>query len=202
MDKARALRDRVVSSEAEELILVDDEDREIGHDSKAQAHDGRGVLHRAFSLFIFNDAGELLLQQRSSRKRLWPLYWSNSCCSHPRRGENMEVAIERRLAQELGLSSELRFLYKFKYHAQFDDLGAERELCWVYGGFANGAVHANATEVAAWRYVAPAELDAEIARNPERFTPWLTLEWERIRRDFDAEIADLVRHRGRAKAAR
>jgi isopentenyldiphosphate isomerase len=63
-------------------------------------------------------------------------------------------------------------------------------------------VHANETEVAAWRYVAPAELDAEIARNPERFTPWLTLEWERIRRDFDAEIADLVGQRGHAKAAR
>ena len=201
MDKARALRDRVVSSEAEELILVDDEDREIGHDSKAQAHDGRGVLHRAFSLFIFNGAGELLLQQRSSRKRLWPLYWSNSCCSHPRRGENMELAIERRLAQELGLSSELRFLYKFKYHAQFDDLGAERELCWVYAGFANGAVHANATEVAAWRYIAPAELDLEVAQHPERFTPWLKLEWERIRRDFNGEIAELVEGRRREKAA-
>ena len=88
------------AAEIDSLILVDDADRELGYLSKAECHRGRGVLHRAFSLLIFNDAGELLLQQRSAAKRLWPLYWSNSCCSHPRRAETMEAATHRRLQEE------------------------------------------------------------------------------------------------------
>ncbi|MDH5246330.1 MAG: isopentenyl-diphosphate delta-isomerase, partial [Betaproteobacteria bacterium] len=90
-------RHRIVSSEREELILVDEDDNEVGHLSKADCHDGQGRLHRAFSVFLFNDAGELLLQQRGRSKRLWPGYWSNSCCSHPRRGESLEIATSRRL---------------------------------------------------------------------------------------------------------
>src|ERR1700761_6433167 len=85
------------SADADTLILVDEADREVGYMSKARCHDGRGILHRAFSLLIFNAEGQLLLQQRSAAKRLWPLYWSNSCCSHPRRFENMETAVQRRL---------------------------------------------------------------------------------------------------------
>ena len=83
---------RIVSSESEELILVDSDDNEIGYASKAEAHDGGGIRHRAFSLFLFNDEGELLLQQRAPSKRLWGGFWSNSCCSHPRRGESLAVA--------------------------------------------------------------------------------------------------------------
>ena len=108
-----------VSSDAEQLILVDSDDRVLGHDSKAACHDGAGVLHRAFSLFVFNGAGDLLLQQRSVGKRLWPGYWANSCCSHPRRGESMEQATQRRLQQELGMACDLRYLFKFEYHAHF-----------------------------------------------------------------------------------
>ena len=124
----------VVSSEEEPLILVDESDREIGHLSKGACHDGDGVLHRAFSLFVFNAAGELLLQQRSDEKRLWPLFWSNSCCSHPRRGETMELATERRLAQELGMTSDSHHLFTFQYQAPYLDLGSENEVCWVYVG--------------------------------------------------------------------
>ncbi|CAN5158639.1 isopentenyl-diphosphate Delta-isomerase [soil metagenome] len=180
MERSRALRDEVVSSDSEQLILVDEHDREIGYGSKADCHDGTGLLHRAFSLFVFNDAGELLLQRRSVTKRLWPLYWSNSCCSHPRRGEAMEDAIHRRLRQELGLESDLRFLYKFAYQADYGDDGAEHELCWVYSGHARGPVRANANEVAEWRYLPPAQIDLEIANRPERFTPWFKLEWDRV----------------------
>jgi isopentenyl-diphosphate delta-isomerase type 1 len=114
------------AADSESLILVDEADREVGHMSKAQCHQGRGVLHRAFSLLIFNAGGELLLQQRAASKRLWPLYWSNSCCSHPRRAETMETAIHRRLHEELGLRCALHFLYKFHYQAQFDVAGAEK----------------------------------------------------------------------------
>src|SRR5258708_34152224 len=138
MDEVRGSRNR--ASDSESVILVDEADREVGHLDKAQCHAGRGVLHRAFSLLIFNDAGELLLQQRSASKRLWPLYWSNSCCSHPRRAETMEAAIHRRLYEELGLRCPLRFLFKFQYQAQFDETGAENELCSVFIGRSTGSV--------------------------------------------------------------
>ena len=101
---------RVVSSEAEELILVDEHDREQGYLSKAACHDGSGILHRAFSAFLFNAAGKVLLQQRAGLKRLWPGYWSNSCCSHPRRGESMQrcsaLLLERRSRSHLPQASE------------------------------------------------------------------------------------------------
>lgn len=185
---AEALRcDAVVSSEAESLILVDSGDREIGRASKAACHDGRGILHRAFSLFVFNERGELLLQQRSAGKRLWPGYWANSCCSHPRQGEDMREATQRRLQQELGLRCALRYLYKFEYRADYGELGAEHELCSVYLGRTGEPVRANRNEVAAWRFILPADLDIEIAEHPERFTPWLKLEWQRLRRDFNEE---------------
>ena len=162
------------------LILVDREDREIGFLSKEQCHQGAGVLHRAFSVFLFNARNEILLQQRSAQKPLWPLHWSNSCCSHPRRGESVEAAALRRVREELCLHCDLAFLYKFEYQATFEDVGAEHELCWVFAGFAEGVVRADAAEIAASRYVSPDDLTAEIAASPERFTPWLKLEWSAI----------------------
>lgn len=165
---------------ADLLILVDHEDRETGFMSKEDCHRGRGVLHRAFSIFLFDDRGQLLLQQRSAQKPLWPLAWSNSCCSHPRRGEAVEAAASRRLHEELALGAELAFLYKFEYEARYGNIGAEHELCWVFAGFDSGRPAANATEIADWRYVAPAALTAEIAADPARFTPWLRLEWAEI----------------------
>lgn len=182
-------RDAVVSSETEPLILVDAEGREIGHASKADCHDGHGILHRAFSLFVFNERGELLLQQRSAGKRLWPGYWSNSCCSHPRKGEDMREATQRRLQQELGFRCALRYLYTFEYQADYGDLGAEHELCSVFLGRTAAPVRVNRNEVSAWRHVSPAELDREIQEDPDRFTPWLRLEWQRLRHDFNKELA-------------
>ncbi|MGN6334433.1 isopentenyl-diphosphate Delta-isomerase [Mycobacterium sp.] len=111
---------RVVSRHDEQLILVDSDDREIGFLAKADAHVGRGTLHRAFSVFVFSPAGELLVQQRAKSKPLWPGHWSNTCCSHPRLGEKMDDAVRRRLQEELGLSAELEFLFKFQYQAQYD----------------------------------------------------------------------------------
>lgn len=175
------VHDEVVSCEAEELILVDTADREVGHHPKAGCHDGDGLLHRAFSLFIFNADGELLLQRRAAEKRLWPLYWSNSVCSHPRRGEDMEEAVHRRLDQELRMRSELSYLFKFRYHARFGDSGSENELCSVFAGFSDDRVRANRTEISAWRFVAPDALDREIEHQPGRFTPWFRLEWPRVR---------------------
>jgi isopentenyl-diphosphate Delta-isomerase len=172
------------SSDSDSLILVDEADREVGHLDKARCHEGRGVLHRAFSLLIFNDAGELLLQQRSAGKRLWPLFWSNSCCSHPRRAETMEQAIHRRLYEELGLRCPLQFLFKFQYQAQFDAAGAEQELCSVFVGRTSDPVRIDSSEIVAWRWISPEALQAELAgAGAERFTPWFIMEWERILRN-------------------
>lgn len=175
---------RVVSFDSERLILVDADDREIGFASKADAHAGPGILHRAFSLFVFNSSGELLLQQRAASKPLWPGYWANSCCSHPRGGEDMDTATQRRLREELGFACPLEYVYKFQYHAEYGEAGSETELCWVYVGVSDAPVRVNDTEIAAWRYVKPEALDREIAESPDRFTPWLKMEWQRLRSEF------------------
>ncbi|WP_416424891.1 isopentenyl-diphosphate Delta-isomerase [Pseudomonas sp. App30] len=182
----------VVSFNDEPLVLVDEQDREVGFLDKASAHQGQGVLHRAFSLLVFNHKGELLLQQRAAGKRLWPGYWSNTCCSHPRRDESMEVAIERRLEEELGMRCDFRFLFKFQYQAQFDAQGAENELCWVYAGRTDAAPVLNLNEVSALRYIAPEALDQEIAERPHTFTPWFKSEWQRLRRDHAEVFAPLA----------
>lgn len=179
---------RVVSSDDEQLILVDSYDREIGSLAKADAHLGRGTLHRAFSLFVFNPAGELLLQRRANSKRLWPGYWSNTCCSHPRRGETMPCAIRRRLREELDLKAELEFLFKFQYQSQYDARGAEHELCWVYAGRSDERPRPNVHEVAAWSYVEPLALQAQIACAPGKFTPWFKIEWARIVRSHSGVL--------------
>lgn len=166
---------------ADILIRVDHEDRETGFATKEQCHRGAGLLHRAFSVFLFDHSGRLLLQQRSADKPLWPLYWSNSCCSHPRRGETAAAAAARRIREELGIGCELQFLYKFEYQAAFGDVGSEHELCSVFAGFSDESPRVDGREIAAWRQVDAATLDAEIAAEPGRFTPWLRLEWAEIR---------------------
>ena len=138
---------KIVSSDSEELILVDADDNETGHRSKADCHDGDGILHRAFSLFLFNERRELLLQQRSATKRLWPGYWSNSCCSHPRRGESIQAATQRRLSDELNVTATLEYVYKFRYQVNFGEAGSENELCHVFLGTTGGDLRPNVSEI-------------------------------------------------------
>ncbi|NIL94859.1 MAG: isopentenyl-diphosphate Delta-isomerase [Woeseiaceae bacterium] len=183
----------MVSSEAEELILVDEADNEIGFLSKATCHDGTGVLHRAFSLFLFNDDGELLLQQRSESKRLWPGYWSNSICSHPRRGESMQVATRRRLLDELNIESELEHVYSFCYQAGFGDAGSENELCHVFLGRAPSKIHPNDHEIAAIRFCSAADLDREMADNADKLTPWFKLEWRELTTKHKEQLEEYAR---------
>src|ERR1700681_4015578 len=166
------------------LILVDTADRVVGRLSKSRCHEGKGVLHRAFSLMIFNTAGDLLIQQRSASKRLWPLYWSNSCCSHPRSGEDMGTAPPRRLQEELGVACPLQFLYKFQYQAQFDATGSEHELCSVFIGSCSDPIAVNRSEILAWRWVSPEMLQTQLNSHEARqFTPWFRMEWARIWHD-------------------
>lgn len=188
MDKKVEAPGEIVSFDSEPLILVDHQDHETGFLDKGSCHDGDGLLHRAFSLFVFNTKGQLLLQQRAADKRLWPGYWANSCCSHPRRGEQMDQAVQRRLQQELGMHCELEYLYRFEYQARYRELGAEHELCWVYVGSTDAPVQANPTEIDDWRFVEPDQLDEELAAQPDRFTPWLQLEWKRLRSQYNQRL--------------
>ncbi len=185
-----ALPSRSVASSSGEdhLILVDEADREIGTLPKTEGHLGEGTLHRAFSVFLFNTDGDVLIQQRAAGKMLWPGFWSNSCCSHPRPGEPVAEAAVRRVREELDLECRLRFLYKFRYQALFGTVGSEHELCHVYAGFPRGTLQVDPAEIAAHRWLSPITLTAEIASDPDRFSPWMKLEWQRITTDFLAGI--------------
>ena len=180
---------KIVSSESEELILVDVDDNQVGYSTKAACHDGAGVLHRAFSVFLFNDAGELLLQRRSESKRLWPGYWSNTCCSHPRRNETMRIATQRRLRDELNIEAALEFVYRFTYQAEFGALGSENELCHVYLGKIDSPVRANDHEISAIRFVSATTLGKEFDAMPEQFTPWFKMEWQTLQQDYREVLA-------------
>ena len=171
----------IVSFDHEALIIVDAQDQILGHGSKAELHQGSGTLHRAFSIFLFNSRGEVLLQQRSQEKPLWPNFWSNTCCSHPRRGESYGVATQRRLKEELGVEAPLFFTHRFRYQAQFDDHGAEHELCSVYVGYISEDPRPNPLEISDWEWISPAAVDEWLLSSPETLTPWFKLEWAALR---------------------
>ncbi len=182
-------KNRIVSSEDEQLILVDSSDNEVGHLSKALCHDGTGVLHRAFSLFLFNESGELLLQKRSETKRLWPGFWSNSCCSHPRRGESMDIATARRLNEELNIDTSLEHVYQFCYTADFGEAGSENELCHVYLGKVDGEPQPNDSEISCVRFIASDRLEQEFSDSSQRFTPWFRQEWRELNSNYREQLA-------------
>jgi len=182
---------KIVSFESEQLICVDKDDTIIGYRSKNECHNGSGILHRAFSLFIFNRRNELIMQKRAADKRLWPLIWSNSCCSHPRRGESYEVAIHRRLQEELGLASELHFLYKFQYQARWKNEGSENELCSVYIGKTDRQPVINETEIAEWHWISAEHLNRDVKENPDSYSPWFKMEWKEIQQKFWDRVENL-----------
>src|SRR3989339_119662 len=115
------------------LILVDKRDNILGYEIKEKCHEGPGLLHRAFSIFIFNDKDELFIQKRSKAKLLWPRYWSNTCCSHPRIGESYIQGANRRLVEECGFGTELKYLSKFHYCANSDFMVLKMKLPPFFG---------------------------------------------------------------------
>lgn len=185
-----------MSSDSENLILVDESDNDIGYLSKSECHDGAGLLHRAFSVFIFNAKGQLLLQQRGKNKRLWPEFWSNSCCSHPRQGESMQVATQRRLQEELGVAVDLDYVYKFRYQVPFGEQGSEHELCSVYLGRCTQDIRPNVTEIEAIRFVSADELDAEFGDRADSFTPWFKQEWTELNRQHKSSLSAYLKKAG------
>lgn len=180
--------DRVVSFDDEKLIVVDEDDNVLGFKTKTECHEGEGILHRAFSIFIFNDEDRLLIQKRSGSKQLWPFYWSNSCCSHPRKGETVEEASHRRLKEELGIETQLKFLFKFQYTAPYKDIGSENEMCSVLIGRSNNSIAPNTNEIAELKFVEMEKLDNDMNEHSSSYTPWFKMEWERIKADHLDEI--------------
>ena len=174
------------------LILVDESDKALGFKSKSECHEGNGTLHRAFSVFIFNPLGQLLIQKRSSNKALWDLHWSNSCCSHPKKNEQMELAVKRRLKEELGIECPVHYLYKFTYHAKYKDLGSEHELCHVYVGLFDGEIKANPEEIDDWKFIKPDDLQERIRNSKKDYTPWMKIEWEMLTASYKREIENRI----------
>jgi len=163
----------------EQVILVDEYDQPIGQMEKMEAHE-KGLLHRAFSIFIFNTRGELLLQQRAESKYHSGGLWTNTCCSHPRCGESNKVAAIRRLKEEMGMECELNYGFNFIYKAAFADGLIEHELDHVFFGVSDELPEINKTEVESYRYVNLKFLTADINMNPELYTPWLKICLERV----------------------
>jgi len=156
----------------EMLLLVDKNDRITGTREKMSVH-RHGLLHRAFSVFIFNDKNELLLQQRAFEKYHSGGLWSNSCCSHPVFGENMPQTVNRRLREEMGISCATEFLFSFHYHTIFENGLVENEIDHVYTGITNTLPQPNHNEVAAWKYISLEDLSKAVFLQPEIFSFWL-----------------------------
>ena len=162
------------------LILVDENDNEIGTETKDACHRNPVPLHRAFSIFVFNKKGQLLIQKRASSKKTWGGCWSNTVCSHPRKGETLEEATQRRLQEEFGFTTSLHYVFTFTYEAQWNDIWGEHEVDNVFFGTYDGPIAANKNEIEDWKFVDTGILRANMKRDPDAYTPWFKLSLERV----------------------
>ncbi|UPK72774.1 isopentenyl-diphosphate Delta-isomerase [Chitinophaga filiformis] len=162
-----------------QVILVNELDQETGLMEKMEAHE-KGLLHRAFSVFILNDQGDMLLQQRALDKYHSGGLWTNACCSHPLPGETVEAAAHRRLSEEMGFDCPLRELFQFTYRTEFDNGLIEHEYDHVWAGTYNGAINPAPEEVHAYQYLSVNEIIRLMAEVPEQFTSWFRLAFPRV----------------------
>lgn len=163
----------------EQVILVDTNDNPIGSEEKIKAHE-LALLHRAFSVFIFNKNGELMLQQRAMHKYHSPGLWTNTCCSHPRPGEETLYAAHRRLQEEMGFDCELQWKFSFIYKAPFDNGLTEHEFDHVFFGLYEHQPDINPEEVEAWKWINMDTLLADIRNNSGAYTVWFRIALEKI----------------------
>jgi isopentenyl-diphosphate delta-isomerase len=156
------------------VILVDEENKELGLMEKQEAHE-KGMLHRAFSIFVFNAQNELLIQQRASTKYHSGGLWTNTCCSHPRSGETTSDAAHRRLKEEMGFDCDLAERFSFIYQTPFENGLSEHELDFVYTGTFNGVPELNTAEVQSYKWIKLETLISEVNQNPQAFTSWFKI---------------------------
>ena len=158
----------------EQVILVDEKDNQVGLMPKMEAHE-KALLHRAFSVFIFNKKGELMLQQRAANKYHSPLLWTNTCCSHQREGESNLEAGKRRLMEEMGFVTELKEVFSFVYKAPFDNGLTEHEFDHVMIGSFEEKPNINKEEVEAYKWMSLEDVKSDITNNPKEYTAWFKI---------------------------
>lgn len=158
--------------DVEMLVVVDREDRDLYYQEKNLCHSIPVALHRAFSIFLVNSAHEMLIQQRHATKKTWPGFWSNACCSHPRKDESLDNAVRRRLLEELGVICNPKPLFRFYYKADYDELYGEHEIDHVFLAVYDGEIRPNNNEVQGYRFMPVDELREDIMRNGSKYTPW------------------------------
>jgi isopentenyl-diphosphate delta-isomerase len=163
----------------EHVILVNEADKEIGTMEKMLAHE-RAALHRAISIFIFNEKGEMLLQQRATKKYHSGGLWTNACCSHPRPNEDVESAATRRLYEELGFKTPLTKVFDFVYKASFDNGLTEYEFDHVFAGKYDGVIHPDINEIQDYCYKSMDEIERLLQSHPHKYTAWFSLAFPRI----------------------
>ncbi len=164
---------------SEKVILVDEQDIVVGEMEKLEAHQ-KGLLHRAFSVFIFNDAGQLLLQQRALSKYHSAGLWTNTCCSHPRPNEDTLTAAGRRLNEEMGLEAELEHKNFLIYKTKFENGLFEHEYDHIFIGKTNEQPKINKNEVEKYEWMSPTEIKEKINSHPEQFTVWFKMAIEKF----------------------
>ncbi|MEO6611012.1 MAG: isopentenyl-diphosphate Delta-isomerase [Chitinophagaceae bacterium] len=165
--------------EINQVILVDEQDNATGVAEKMKAH-REGLLHRAFSVFIFNEKGEMLLQQRAADKYHSGGLWTNACCSHPQPGENTLQAAQRRLGEEMGFNVPVEKIFDFVYKAEFDNGLSEYEFDHVFAGEFSGPVDFNTTEVMDAEYRSIAGIQDSLENQPQQYTAWFRLAFPRV----------------------
>lgn len=161
-------------NEPEYVILVDEKDHELGLMEKQEAHQ-KGLLHRAFSVFIFNNKGELLMQQRAFNKYHSAGLWTNTCCSHPRANEKTIDAAHRRLNEEMGFDCELEEKFHFIYRTPFENGLTEHELDFVYTGKFDGVPDINKNEVQSYKWLSLEDLISDMHNHPDYYTSWFSI---------------------------
>ena len=164
---------------AEQVILVDEFDKELGLMEKMEAHE-KGLLHRAFSVFVLNAEGELMIQQRAFHKYHSGGLWTNTCCSHPRKGETNEEAAHRRLQEEMGFDCFLEKQFHFIYRAELDKGMTEHEFDHLFVGYYNGIPQINPDEVNAWKWMSIEDLERDMDVNPDDYTEWFKIIFSRF----------------------
>jgi isopentenyl-diphosphate Delta-isomerase len=162
-----------------EVILVNEEDQPVGTMEKMEVHQ-QGLLHRAFSVFIFDRQGNMLLQKRAAGKYHGAGLWTNACCSHPYPGESTESAAERRLFEELGFNTPLKKAFEFVYKAKVENDLTEHEYDHVFIGTYEGEINPDEEEVSDFRYVSISQIKKELEEQPGNFTSWFKIAFPRV----------------------
>jgi isopentenyl-diphosphate delta-isomerase len=176
--KEHCLEEKEMSEEF--VILVDENDNQIGTEEKVKCHLPNGKLHRAFTALLFDNQGRLVLTRRAKEKMLWPNDWDGTFASHPREGETYVSSGERRMPEELGIGGTLDYLHKFEYHVPYKDVGSENEICGTLIGIIDDSTELKEIEgeIDQIKYISSKELLLELKTKPEIYCPWMLIALE------------------------